>query len=389
VFKDKLPEVRAHLRAENLDGWLLFDFHGTNPFVRRLLGLTHSGLLSRRWFVYVPAEGHPTVTVHAIEHGSFPETGMRTVQYGTRQELRDALAAAMSGAKVVAMEYSPDGNVPYVSRVDGGTIDLVRSLGVNVVSSGDLLQLLMAWSPEQLENHRVAASVLKAAKDDALAIVRARVEAGEPLDEYELQQRITGFIRENGMETDHPPIVAFGRHSADPHYSPAARGSARLTAGPILLDLWCKAPGENYHADITWMAHLGPPAPEVSAAFEAVKRARDTGVEFLNKRLAEGKEVRGHEVDTAVRRVLEDAGFGPRLLHRTGHSLGSAALHGDAAHFDGVETFDERRILPGMGFTIEPGVYLPNFGVRSEINVFTRANGIDITTDCQERLDVL
>jgi Xaa-Pro aminopeptidase len=288
------------------------------------------------------------------------------------------------------MEYSPGGNNPYVSTVDGGTIDLVRSLGIEVVGSADLLQLFLTWSDDQLENHRRAAQALTETKDHALGLLRQRLAAAAPLDERGLQAAMAGELERRGMAMEHPPIVCFGTTSNDPHYTPPAEGSRPLRPGAVLMDLFCHVAGsDGCCADITWMAHVGTPGDAFAQTFAGVLAARDEGVRFLRGRFEAGEQVRGHEVDRAVRAVLANAGYEPYLLHRTGHSLGRTAAHGEAAHFDGIETLDERLILPGLGFTIEPGVYTPAFGVRSEINVFTLDRGVEITTAIQTELDVL
>lgn len=389
MIRQKLPEVQEFLREAGIDGWLVYDFRGTNPFAARVFG--HGGnLLTRRWFLWIPARGEPQVLVHDIEFGSFPRVGYALHKYNSRQTLPQELRKLLAGAKRVAMEYSPNGNIPYVSRVDGGTLELIRSLGVEVVSSGDVLQLFLSWTPEQLANHRKAAEALARCKDAALALISQHIARREPLDEYRLQQYMNRFIEEQGMDPDHPPIVGFGPGAGDPHYVPSATRSKTLEPGDaILMDLWCKVPGDNPFADITWMAFYGSPTPEFLRAFKAVLAARDAGVELLHSRLSAGQTVRGNEVDRAVREVLIGAGYEANLKHRTGHSLGIQAVHGEAAHFDDFETLDERAVLPGLGFTIEPGAYFPEYGVRSEINVYSTARGLEVTTAKQAELDVL
>jgi Xaa-Pro aminopeptidase len=390
MLRTKLKEVQAHLKDAKLDGWLLFDFRGMNPFVKQVAGVTGHAILSRRWWLYVPADGEPSITVHAIERGSFPDLGMALSSYSSRTDLPEKLRGTLGNAKRIAMEYSPNGNIPYVSKVDAGSMDLVRSLGVDVVSSGDLLQLFLAWREDQLENHRKAAQALTETKDAALAMIRECHASNRALSEFELQSHMVDWMLERGMNTDHGPIVCFGVTSNDPHYSPSATRSNLLAPGPVLMDLFCNVKGtDGYCADITWMAHLGTPSDAFLRAFQYVTRSRDAGVDFLRSRLEAGQAVRGFEVDNTVRQVLVDAGYEPYLLHRTGHSLGIHTAHGDAAHFDGIETLDERLILPHLGFTIEPGVYTPEFGVRSEINVYSTGHGLEITTALQTELDVL
>jgi Xaa-Pro aminopeptidase len=385
----KLEEVQDYLRENQIDGWLLFDFKGMNPFVKKTLQLEGDFMLSRRWWVWIPLSGQPSVTTHAIEMGSFPDVGLPISSYSSRTDLTTKLQETLGTAKRVAMEFSPLGNNPYVSKVDAGSIDLIRSLGVEICSSGDVLQLFLAWTPIQLEHHQKANAVLTQTKDMALSLIKDRFSSGTSLSEFELQTLMCEFMESLGMTYDHGPIVGFGVHSNDPHYSPAATGSKLLEPGPILLDLWCKVPGENYYGDITWMAHLGTPSESFVEAFESIKESRDAGLNFLRAKLEAGQDVKGFEVDQVVRQVLIDAGYENALLHRTGHSLGTVTTHGDVAHFDCIETLDDRRILPNLGFTIEPGVYLPDFGVRSEINVYSTQNGLELTSAIQTTLDVL
>ncbi len=385
----KRAEVQNYLQENQIDGWLMFDFKGMNPFVKKTLQLEGDAILSRRWWVWIPAHGQPSLTMHAIEVGSFPDVGIPKSGYSSRTDLTQKLQATLGNAKRIAMEFSPLGNNPYVSKVDAGTIDLIRSFNLEVVSSGDLLQLFQAWSQAQLEDHKKANVVLTQTKDAALARIKHCFASGISLNEFELQSFMCEFIKSKGMTYDHGPIVGFGVHSNDPHYSPQPTGSKLLEPGPILLDLWCKVPGENYYGDITWMAHLGAPNAAFINAFDRVTAARDAGLNFLKTKLENNQEVRGFEVDQIVRQVLIDAGFENALLHRTGHSLGTVTTHGDVAHFDCIETLDDRRILPNLGFTIEPGVYLPEFGVRSEINVYSTNTGLEVTSAIQTTLDVL
>jgi Xaa-Pro aminopeptidase len=389
MLKAKLGEVQAFLRESKLDGWLLFDFRGMNPFIKRIVALEGKGLLTRRWFVWIPSHGEPSVTVHAIEHGSFPETGFATSSYSSREDLKEKLRQTLGNAKRIAMEYSFENNNPYVSKVDAGTIELVRGLGVEVTSSGDLLQLFLAWTDAQLENHRKASQALTETKDAALALIRERVSSQQALTEYELQSYMCRQMEQRGMIYDHAPIVCFGGTSNDPHYTPSETHSNLLEPGAILMDLFCQTSKNDPFADITWMAHLGTPSSQFLRAFDRVTASRDAGVNFLRSKLEAGAAVQGFEVDQVVRQVLIDAGYEKFLLHRTGHSLGWTAVHGDVAHFDGIETLDERHVLPRLGFTIEPGVYLPEFGVRSEINVYSLERSLEITTAIQHELDVI
>jgi Xaa-Pro aminopeptidase len=275
-----------------------------------------------------------------------------------------------------------------MSKVDAGTMDMIRSLEVTVVSSGDLLQLFLAWTPEQLENHRKASDVLTQTKDAALAYLKEHTQSGKSINEYQLQQYMNDFIEAKGMESGHAPIIGFGPGGGDPHYVPSAQHSKTLGKGDaILMDLWCKVPGNNPYGDITWMAFYGTPTEHFMNVFKAVLAGRDAGLGLLQTRLSNGQLVKGYEVDLATRKVLIEAGYEANLKHRTG--LGTVITHGDAAHFDGFETLEERAVLPNLGFTIEPGVYFPEFGVRSEINVYSHPNKIEVTTAIQREIDIL
>ena len=389
MIRQKQAEVQAFLQELGIDGWLIYDFRGTNPFAKKVFN-HGAAILSRRWFTWIPAKGEIKVLVHDIEYGSFPRLGYEVFKYNGRESLAVELAKLLKGHSRIAMEYSPMANNPYISKVDAGTLELLRSLGVEVLSSGDLLQLFLAWTPEQLTNHLQASEIVTETKNLALSYIRMHVAEGKPLTEYELQQYMNGFMESRGMETGHAPIIGFGPGGGDPHYVPSSTQSKTLEPGdPILMDLWCKVPGDNPYADATWMAHYGTPTETFMQVFNTVLKARDTAVDLLQSRLSQGQLLRGYEVDLAVRKVLIDAGYEHNLKHRTGHSLGNITTHGEAAHFDGFETLDERAVLPHIGITIEPGVYFAEFGVRSEINVYAREDGIDITTARQTEIDII
>jgi Xaa-Pro aminopeptidase len=389
MIRQKLKEVQGFMKQTGIDGWLLFDFRGSNPFASKVY--QHGGsLLTRRWFLWIPNQGQPKVLVHDIEFGSFPRTGYDIHKYNSREALKSEVAKLLGNSKTIAMEYSPNGNNPYVSKVDAGTMDMIRSLGVNVVSSGDLLQLFLAWTPEQLSNHHKASDVLTQTKDAALACLKEHIQNKQPINEYQLQQYMENFITSKGMESGHPPIIGFGRGGGDPHYVPSETKSKVLEKGDaVLMDLWCKAPGDNPYADITWMAFYGTATENFMKVFKAVLASRDAGLALLQDRLSKGQSVQGYEVDNATRKVLIDAGYENNLKHRTGHSLGNVITHGDAAHFDGYETLEERLVLPNLGFTIEPGVYFPEFGVRSEINIYSHRDKVEVTTAVQREIDLL
>ena len=378
-----VPAVQAALRASRLDGWLLYDFHGSNPVSRRVAGLATTGhMTTRRWFYLVPAEGEPRALVHKIEKRTLAHLPGTTTEYAGRVELDAGLRRILAGCSTVAMEYSPRAAIPYVSRVDAGTIELVRDCGAAVVSSGDLVQQFEAiWPAGGLETHRAASERLYRIKDRAFALIAERLRDGVPTNEYDIQSAMMSWFDEEGLTTDSAPIVASQENAGDPHYQPTATSARRIGRNEVvLLDLWGKLTTPRaVYADISWMGFTGPaiPAP-VEAAFTAIRDARDAAVALVTSAVAAGREVRGYEADAAARAVLQRAGFGSAILHRTGHSLGEE-VHGNGAHLDDYETKDERRLLPGTGFTIEPGLYFDSFGVRTEINVAWGPAGPEVT----------
>jgi Xaa-Pro aminopeptidase len=365
--------VQRALQEAGLDGWLLYDFHGSNPIAARLLGTADRGkMTTRRWFYLVPAAGDPRGLVHAIERqslGALP--GGRRV-YAGREQLDAGLTELLSGMKRIAMEYSPDCAIPYVSRVDAGTMDLVRKRGVDVESSGDLVQRFEAvWDDRALATHREAAAALYRIKDRAFAAIARSVKAGDPITEVTVQQQMVEWFEEEGLASDSKPVVAAQENAGDPHYMPTT--GRRIGAGElVLLDLWGKKRGDSeaVYADITWMGFTGSRIPSrMGDAFQAIRMARDAAAALVEQAARTSGDLRGWQVDRAARGVLEQAGFKEWILHRTGHSLGRE-VHGNGVHMDDYETHDDRRLLPGTGFTIEPGVYCDSFGVRTEINMF-------------------
>ena len=389
-----LDDVQADLRRQRLDGWLIYDFRGSNPVARPILDpLLEGNLASRRVFLLVPADGEPTLLVHAIEEGSLlPGLPVAVRSYASRDDLDRELGRLLAGRATIAMEYSPGGDNPYVGTVDAGTIERVRGLGVEVVSSGDVAQVLELWTPEQLEDHLTAADVVIEAKDAAFAYLRERVRAGAEVWESEVQRRIMNVFDAAGLEAEHAPNVSFGAHAGDPHYHPIAgvRDAVLRSGDVVLIDLFAKVakPGAPY-ADVTWMGVAGEPSQELVGAFEAVRDARDAAFRAIAEAYADGRWPEGAEADRAARAVLVAAGHGPAFTHRTGHSLGTRSTHGLAAHLDDFETADHRRLRPGLGVTIEPGVYYPHYGVRSEIDVYVGEDGPFATTDLQAELERL
>ncbi len=382
---NRLPDIQAAIRAEKLDGWLLYDFKGLNPIALRVAGIPADRFLSRRWACFIPAVGAPRWLVHAIEAGSMADLAPGAATYVSWQAWRDGLAVLLAGAGRVAMEVSPGCAIPYVSRVDAGTVELIRGLGVEVVTSADLVQVAEAvWTPGQLASHRRACAALIEVQAATFAHVRARLAADLPVTECGIQDFMMAQFAARGLVTDHPPIVGVNGHAADPHFAPRRDADTPLRPGDFLLiDLWAREPGpDGIYGDITWVAYAGAQVPpRIQQVFEVVRQARDAAVTFARARLQAGQPVYGYEVDDACRAVIEQAGFGPYFIHRTGHSIGTSD-HDNGVNIDNLETQDRRRLIPGVGFSVEPGIYLPTegFGVRLEIDCYVADDDIEVTT---------
>jgi Xaa-Pro aminopeptidase len=366
---ESLPEIQKALSEANLDGWLMFDFHGLNPVATGML--PREGMGTRRIFVLVPRSGKPVAVTHAIEQGpwkNWPAEWHKT-QYSGWRELESQLKSIVAG-KRVAMEYSPGDAVPYLDRVPAGVLEMVRSAGATVVSSADLVSRFYAvWTRENLASHKRASEIIARIAQAAFKRAGDAASNGSPLTEYELQQWILGEFAANKLSTDHGPIVAIGPSAANPHFEPKQEGSARIERGSILLiDLWARE-DEGVFADQTWMASLGEPSERDMSVWLAVRDARDAAIALLRERINSGQPVRGGEVDDAARDVITSRGYGDRFIHRTGHSIDARDLHGSGPHIDNLETREERLLISGVGFSIEPGVYLTGeVGMRSEVN---------------------
>jgi Xaa-Pro aminopeptidase len=373
-----LPEIQSAVARLGVDGWLLYDFRGLNVLARRVLGMDAGAMLSRRWFYFIPAQGEPRKLVHRIESGALEAyPGPRTI-YLRWQELEAGVAGLVKGAKRVAMEYVPRNANPYVSRVDAGTVELVRSCGVEVVPSGDLVQLFEAtWSDDQWAMHREAARHTRSAYDVAWRFIAERVRRDGSVHELDVQRRIVDHFAEHKLTFDHPAIVAVGPHSGDPHYEPKPGADGLIREGQfVLIDLWAKLdrPGAVY-SDLTWTGFVGADVPaRYTDVFRIVARARDAAIARVRDAFAAQRPLQGWEVDQAARGVIDAAGYGEAFCHRTGHSIGQE-VHGNGANMDNLETHEERRVLPRTCFSVEPGIYLPEFGVRSEVDVFVDAGG--------------
>ncbi|GAB4249753.1 MAG: M24 family metallopeptidase [Acidobacteriota bacterium] len=387
--EERVHRIQSLLRETGIPAWLFYDFRGSDPIAYRVLGLDPAAHTTRRWFYLVPAEGTPVKLVHRIESGRLDALPGERRVYLEWSALHAALREILAPFPAVLMQYSPQAAIPYVSRVDAGTVELVRSCGSEVRSSGDLLQHLECiLTPEQLAGHRSAARVLHELVLGAFRYIQDALRSGRPVTEQTVQERLHQGLAAAGLVTDFPPIVAVGPHAGNPHYSPAPGGSDAVSANNlVLIDIWAKQPAAgSIFADITWTAWFGATPPDrVREIFRVVAAARDRGVAFLRERFAAGEPVQGWEVDDAVRGVIREAGYGRDFIHRTGHNLGED-VHGNGVHFDNLETHDDRRVIPGIACTIEPGIYLPDFGIRSEIDVYFGACQVEVTTAIQDEL---
>lgn len=366
--------IQESLRDRGIDGWLFCDFRGSDKLAASILRLGSEMTRTRRWFYYLPAKGTPVRIVHAIEPGALDDVPGEKIRYSSWRRLREALSQTLAGSPRVAMQYSPMNDIPYIGRVDAGTVELVRSLGVQVVSSADLVQEFEARISESAwQTHVEAADELGRLVNHCFAEIGRRLRSAETPTEHAIQQVMLAGFKRAGLVTDHDPIVAVGAHSADPHYAPSRTSSESIGREQlVLIDTWAKQdrPGAIY-ADITWVGFTGSAIPdEMTKVFEIVRDARDAATQFVREAQSLGEPARGCDVDDVARGVIERAGFGEYFIHRTGHSIHEVG-HGNGANLDNLETRDERRLIPRTCFSIEPGIYLPGrFGVRSEIDVF-------------------
>jgi len=383
--------VQAALEADGLDGWLLYDFRGLNPIAANVTAVGQQGghLATRRWYYLIPATGEPRGLVHKIEKNSLAHLPGSKQRYASRDQLEAGLRTLLTGIRRVAMEYSPGCAIPYVARVDAGTVELVRQAGAEVVSSGDLIQRFSAvWDADAIDTHRQASEKLYRVKDRAFDAVAQRLRDGVATTEYDIQQLMAGWFRDEGMVSDADPNVSAAENSGNPHYLPTAAAHRAIRQDEIvLLDLWGKLDRPcAVYADITWIGYAGTRVPERFAkAFSAVCGARDAGIRLVQDATRAGLELRGFEVDRAASAVLREAGYADNILHRTGHSLGES-VHGNGVNMDDYETHDDRRLLAGTGFTIEPGVYFDDFGVRTEINMMVASRDAAVTGPLQTEI---
>ena len=382
IHPDVLPSLRSALAAlaDPVDGWLLFDFRGINPIMAAVVGSETVG--SRRSYVFVPREGTPTALVHAVDAELWRlwPSGWRRIVWVRREELARELRALVGG-KTVAVEYSPEGAVPYGDYVPAGTLEFVRAAGARPVSSAELVtRYCSVWTAADLASHQRAAAILADIARAAIGRIGERARAGDPVTEYEVTRWVLEAFDRAGLITNSPPSVSYGANAARPHYDAPAEGSRPITGGELLLlDLWAQEPGGIY-ADQTWMAAIGTPSARAVELWSVVRDARDAALDLLRQRLAAGQPVAGAEADRAAREVIAAAGYADRIVCRTGHSIDRVGLHGYGPTLDDTESFDSRRILPGVGFSVEPGIYIPEeVGLRTEVNAHARGDGLDVT----------
>jgi Xaa-Pro aminopeptidase len=390
-----LAGIQKALSEQQVDGWLLYDFRGSNPIARSVIGFDESQIGTRRWFYLIPRDGAPVAIMHVIEPHALRGAPGVSVLYRSWKDLEGLLAKHLAGMRRVAMEYSPGAAIPYVARVDAGTIEMVRAAGaVEVVSSADLVQTFEArWTPEQKELHDRAARDTLRAKDEAFALVKERLRAGSPVTEHEVQGFIQGRFDAYGLFTNHPCIVAVNDHASDPHFEtgPGPDNRTIKKGDLVLIDIWSKVANDPraVYYDATWMGYCGQDVPaKMREVWETVKGARDAAVDFVTQSVKAGRTLHGYEVDDVSRAHIEERGYGPYFLHRTGHSIGYE-VHGNGVNIDNLETRDQRKIIPGVCFSIEPGVYLPEFGVRSEIDMYVGYGVAEVTGDIQRELLLL
>jgi Xaa-Pro aminopeptidase len=386
-----IAAVRAALKEDGIDAWLLYDFRGLNPIANDVTGVSRQGghLATRRWYYLIPAVGEPRALVHAIEPHSLAHLPGDAERYAGREQLEAGLRRLVSGCHRIAMEYSPRCAIPYIARVDAGTVERIREYGVDVVSSGDLVQRFSAvWRDTEIASHVEASAKLHRVKDRAFEAIAVRTRDRVPTTEYDIQQLMVTWFAEEQLVTDSEPMVSAMENAGNPHYLPTSSQSRVINAEElVLLDLWGKVNRKGtVFADITWVGYTGRRIPDRYArAFAAVAKARDAAITLVQDATRERRPLRGWEVDRAASSVLTEAGYSGEILHRTGHSLGET-VHGDGVNMDDYETHDDRRLLPGTGFTIEPGLYFSDFGVRSEINMIVSDHDALVTGPLQPEI---
>ncbi len=391
----QIEKIQEELREMGVDGWLFYDFHGRDHIAARILELPSGHMATRRWFYYIPANGTPIKLNHKIEPNYLKHLPGDKELYLPWQQLSSKLKDILKDAKSIAMQYSPNNDIPYVSIVDAGTIELIRGFGVEVVSSGNLVSIFESHlTDEEIEDHRKCGDVMQMIKDNAFKYIRDRIENESPATEYEVQQYMHQQFRDNGIFWDHGPIVGINEHAGDPHFEPTPENSHKINDGDlVLIDLFARFEKEgSIYYDVTWMGFVGNDVPErVKNIFKIVADARDAGHNLVKERYSANQELSGAEVDDAVRKVIIDAGYGEYYWHRTGHNI-ATDCHGNGAHIDNLETKDDRLLIKGTIFSIEPGIYIPEekLGFRTEIDVIIDNEGnIDVAGAIQQELVII
>src|SRR5215831_3695170 len=399
VQRANVPAIQKALETARIDGWLFYSFRNSDPIAASILRVGGEGhIATRRWFYLIPAHGDPVKIVHSIEREVLDHLPGLKLIYLPWQQLHQHLKNSLlqsTPAKPprIAMQYSPENAIPYLSRVDAGTVELIRSFGVDVVSSADLVNYFeSAWTEDQLSLHETAASALHEIVQAAFAEIGIALRAHRTVTEYDIQQFIVNAFGDSGLISRDPPIVAVNANSASPHYDPTRERHSKISPGDfVLIDLWARVnqPGSVY-ADITWTAYAGKHVPaRITQVFEIVRDARDAAVDFVKQAFAAGRTIHGWQVDDACRNVIRGAGFGEYFIHRTGHNI-DTEVHGNGANIDNLETRDDRVLIPRTCFSIEPGIYLDGeFGVRSEIDVYVSEGQARVTGGVPQRELVL
>jgi Xaa-Pro dipeptidase len=387
-----LKEIQQAISTEGLDGWLFFDHHRRDPLAYRVLGFEPRSPVTRRWFYYIPAKGEPRGLVHKIEAETLNDLPGNHATYASWQEMTAGLRKLLSGPRRIAMQYSPKCEIPYVAMVDAGTVDVVRGLNIDVYTSANLLQYFDSrWNSDQLEMHLDAGRKVDAIREAAFLHVGEALRSGVRITEWDVQQFIRARFAENGLVTDHGPDVAVNANASNPHYEPKQGASAEIRKGDaLLMDMWAKLDRPNsVYYDITWVGYCGTQPPsDFQNVFATVREARDRAVSFVQEGVRSGTTLHGYQVDDVARSYIKEAGFGEYFFHRTGHSIGSD-VHGTGANMDNLETHDIRAIIPQTCFSVEPGIYLPSFGVRLEVNVYVDTQDARVTGEIQDKIVLL
>lgn len=381
--------MQLALQQESLDGWLFFDHHGRDLLAYKVLGLDAGIHCTRRWYYFIPVTGEPRGLMHKIEPHSIESLPGQMSFYSRWAEQTEGIRKLLGGARRIAMQYSPNCAIPYVSMIDAGTVELIRGLGADVVSSANLIQLFEArWTDAQLESHMEAGRRMDALRYAAFERIGAELRANRKVTEFEIQQFLRDSFAGNGLFTDHGPVVAVNANASDPHYEPTQSRNEQIRIGDfVLIDMWAKLdqPDSVYY-DITWTGFCGAaPPPEIVRVFDVVSGARDRAVKRVQDAISAKSQLCGYEVDDAARSWIEESGFGEFFIHRTGHSIGTE-VHGTGANMDNLETHDDRRVISRTCFSVEPGVYLPKFGIRSEVNVYVGEQEAIVTGEIQRAL---